>query len=245
VVAIDPASLQALNRWPWPRRYHAEVLRRLLAAGARRVACDLDFSSSLGAEDDRALEEVLAAAGPERVALAVHRQWAHDRTFDIAPLPGFRPHVSLASITVQPDPEGLIRGLQTVAPWGEGTVPTKPAWLAGGTSVAARDLLIDFSIDPATIPILSFVDVLDGRYDPALIAGRAVLIGPAAIELGDWRSAPIYRALAGPLLQALAFETLVQERGLRRLDGPPVALTSALVALLIGPWFLRLPWRRA
>jgi CHASE2 domain-containing sensor protein len=63
VVAIDPASLQALNRWPWPRRYHAEVLRRLLAAGARRVAFDLDFSSSFGAEDDRVLEEVLAAAG--------------------------------------------------------------------------------------------------------------------------------------------------------------------------------------
>jgi diguanylate cyclase (GGDEF)-like protein/PAS domain S-box-containing protein len=243
VVAIDPASLQALNRWPWPRRYHAEVLRRLLAAGARRVAFDLDFSSSFGAEDDRVLEEVLAAAGSKRVALAVHRQWVHDRIFDTAPLPGFRPHVSLASITVQPDPEGLIRGLQTVAPWGEGTVPTMPAWLAGGTGVAARDLLIDFSIDPATIPMLSFVDVLDGRFDPALIAGRAVLIGPTAIELGDWRSAPIYRALAGPLLQALAFETLIQERGLRRLDGPPVALTSALLALLIGPWFLRLPWR--
>ena len=35
VVAIDPASLYALRHlsWPWPRRYHAEVLERLLAAG--------------------------------------------------------------------------------------------------------------------------------------------------------------------------------------------------------------------
>ena len=101
VVAIDPASLQALSAaWPWPRRYHAEVLSRLLEAGAGRVAFDIDFSSPSTPEDDRALEEVLAAAGPERVALAVHRQRVRDQIFDTAPLPGFRPHVSLASITV-------------------------------------------------------------------------------------------------------------------------------------------------
>ena len=46
LVTIDPASLQALNSWPWPRCYHAQVLERLLAAGARRIAFDIDFSSS-------------------------------------------------------------------------------------------------------------------------------------------------------------------------------------------------------
>ncbi len=244
VVAIDPASLQALKRWPWPRRYHAEVLRRLLAAGARRVAFDLDFSSSSGPEDDRALEEVLAVAGPDRVALAVLRQWVQDRIFDTAPLPRFQRHVSLASINVQPDPEGLIRGVPTVAAWGGGSVPTMPAWLAGEPGAAARDLLIDFSIDPATIPTLSFVDVLIGHYDPAMVMGKSILVGPAAIELGDWRSVPVYRALPGPLLQALAFETLIQDRALHRLAGAPIAVAGGLLALLIGPWFLRLPWRR-
>jgi diguanylate cyclase (GGDEF)-like protein/PAS domain S-box-containing protein len=244
VVAIDPASLQALNRWPWPRRYHAEVLKRLLADGARRVAFDIDFSSPSTPEDDRALAEVLATTGPDRVALAVHRQWVKDQIFDTAPLLRFRRHVSLASINVQPDPEGLIRGVQTAVAWGGGTVPTMPAWLAGEPGAALQDLLIDFSIDPTTIPTLSFVDVLAGRYDPAMIAGKSVLVGAAAIELGDWRSVPGYRALPGPLLQALAFETLIQDRALRRLDGPPIALASALLALLIGPWFLRLPWRQ-
>ena len=87
VVAIDPASLHALKRWPWPRRYHADVLERLLAAGARRVAFDIDFSSPSTPEDDRALEAALAAAGPDRVALAVHRQWVRDQIFDTAPCP--------------------------------------------------------------------------------------------------------------------------------------------------------------
>ncbi len=244
VVAIDPASLHALKRWPWPRRYHADVLERLLAAGARRVAFDIDFSSPSTPEDDRALEAALAAAGPDRVALAVHRQWVRDQIFDTAPLPAFERHVSAASINVQPDPEGLIRGVQTVAAWGGTSVPTMPAWLAGASGALARDVLIDFSIEATTIPILSFVDVLVGRYDRALIAGKSILVGAAAIELGDWRSVPGYRALPGPLLQALAFETLIQDRALRRLRGAPIGLASGLVALLVGPWFLRLPWRR-
>ena len=119
-----------------------------------------------------------------------------------------------------------------------------PAWLAGASGALARDVLIDFSIEATTIPILSFVDVLVGRYDRALIAGKSILVGAAAIELGDWRSVPGYRALPGPLLQALAFETLIQDRALRRLRGAPIGLASGLVALLVGPWFLRLPWRR-
>ena len=64
LVAIDPASLQALNSWPWPRRYHAQALERLLAAGARRIAFDIDFSSSSTPEDDRALADGAGAGGP-------------------------------------------------------------------------------------------------------------------------------------------------------------------------------------
>ena len=116
VVAIDPASLHALRGWPWPwpRRYHAEVLKRLLAAGADRIAFDFDFSSSQTPQDDRALAEALAIAGPQRVALAVHRQLVRDQIFDTAPLPSFRGFATWASINVRPDPEGRIRAIQTL-----------------------------------------------------------------------------------------------------------------------------------
>jgi hypothetical protein len=56
---------------------------------------------------------------------------------------------------------------------------------------------------------------------------------------------PHHRALAGPLLQALAFETLLQERVLRQVSGGTVLLASMLLTLLSGSWFLRLPWRRS
>ena len=244
VVAIDAPSLQALNRWPWPRRHHARVLENLIAAGARRVAFDIDFSSSSNGFDDRALADGLASAGPERVALAVHRQWVEDQVFDTAPLAQFQRHASPASVNVEPDPEGLIRQVATSAAWRGTSVPTMPVWLFGDGGHASRALRIDFSIDPATIPTVSFVEVLNGRFDPTLVAGRKVLIGATAIELGDWRSVPLHRALAGPLLQALAFESLLQERALRRVGGGTVLLASVLLTLLSGSCFLRLPWRR-
>ena len=154
VVAIDPASLHALRHlpWPWPRRHHAEVLKRLLAAGADRIAFDFDFSSSQTPQDDRALAEALALAGPQRVALAVHRQLVRDHIFDTAPVQTFRRFATRASINVRPDPEGRIRAIQTVSAFADKTVPTMSAWLAGARDTSAREIMIDFSIDPATIP---------------------------------------------------------------------------------------------
>ncbi|MFL6745197.1 MAG: CHASE2 domain-containing protein, partial [Sphingomicrobium sp.] len=34
VVEVDAKSLAELRSWPWPRRYHAQVVRKLSEAGA-------------------------------------------------------------------------------------------------------------------------------------------------------------------------------------------------------------------
>ncbi len=52
LVEIDAASLNQLDEWPWPRRYHGALLDRLMAAGAKRVAFDIDFSGRSREEDD-------------------------------------------------------------------------------------------------------------------------------------------------------------------------------------------------
>jgi CHASE2 domain-containing sensor protein len=49
VVEIDSDSLNWLETWPWPRRYYAEVLDRLIAAGATTIALDVDLSSASSA----------------------------------------------------------------------------------------------------------------------------------------------------------------------------------------------------
>ena len=130
VVAIDSTSLRALAQWPWPRRYHAEAIRRLIDAGAARIAYDIVLSSPSTAEDDAILAGALAVAGPARVALPVFRQLRQTEdgrivSFDTAPLQRFLRHVTPASINVQPDADGLVRRVRGMTEWIQ-------AWAARG-----------------------------------------------------------------------------------------------------------------
>ncbi len=43
IVAIDQPSLRRLGSWPWPRAFHAEILRQVSANGAKAVGVDIGF----------------------------------------------------------------------------------------------------------------------------------------------------------------------------------------------------------
>jgi diguanylate cyclase (GGDEF)-like protein/PAS domain S-box-containing protein len=102
---------------------------------------------------------------------------------------------------------------------------------------------LDFSISSRSIPRVSYVDVLTGQFDPSRVRNRVVIIGSTAVELGDQIAVPIAAALPGPLLQALAFESLEQNRALVR-SGPIATLVVALMlTLLIAPLLERMSWR--
>jgi diguanylate cyclase (GGDEF)-like protein/PAS domain S-box-containing protein len=248
LVTIDPKSLRALPAWPWPRQYHAEVLERLIAAGAARVGVNIDFSTRSNPEGDRRLAAALAKAGPGRVALPIFRQWHDDALrivpIDTMPLSSFRQNASLASVNVAADPDGLVRRVAVAQHHADGPVPTIPTWLFGGVGAADDEaILVDFSIDPATIPRLSFVDVLQGDFDPVVVRGKRVLVGATALELGDEVGVPRFHVLPGTVFQALATDTLVQGRSLHRIGGWPVALSAVVAALIASPLLIRLRCR--
>ena len=55
VVAIDPQTQVALGRFPFSRVRHADMIRRLLAAGAREVVYDVQFTEPTTRSEDNAL----------------------------------------------------------------------------------------------------------------------------------------------------------------------------------------------
>ena len=89
------ADLQLLESWPWRRQAYAEVIARLMEAGAKAVAVDVFFStpSSYGPADDQALTDVLERYG-DRVVLAANYSSADLRQGSLLqpslPLPQFR-----------------------------------------------------------------------------------------------------------------------------------------------------------
>ena len=146
IVAIDPVSLQALERWPWPRRYHAEAIERLLAAGAARIAYDVDFSAPSQPGDDQALAEALAHAGSERIVLPVFRQLRQTTDNQIEPFDTgtaarcFATMSAPLSIDLRPDSDGRVRRIARDAPRQGEDLPTAPVWLQGDPGAPATPM---------------------------------------------------------------------------------------------------------
>ena len=246
VVGIDPASLKTLDVWPWPRGYHATVLENLLRSGARRVGFDVDFSSRSEAEEDAELVEAVAAAGG-RIVLPVFHQRDRGEEHALArtaPLPALARHATLATINISPERDGLIRR------YGAGRAPSRsPSEVSFAAALAEREeprggsFWIDYALAPESIPQISYLDVLTGHFDPALVRGRSIVVGATAVELGDQVAVPLSASLPGPLLQALAAASLHEGRALSRLPWPLTATAIVLLGLGLGPWLARTTWR--
>ena len=86
--------------------------------------------------------------------------------------------------------------------------------LAGREAWRQEPFLIDYGIRPETLPHLSFADVMSGRFDPAAVAGKSVIVGATVVELGDYFPVPVYAQLPAVFIQALAYESPRWWRGL-------------------------------
>ncbi len=250
VVEIDAASIRELDSWPWPRRYHAQAIDRLVAAGATQIAIDVDFSARSDPAEDAALAAAIARAGSKLILPSfVQGATAHDRTTltESAPQAGLiGPATAIASVNVSSDSDGRIWryaiGLEVAGTFR----PSLAALLAGSATYASQSFYVDYSIRESTFATLSFADIVAGRFDPALVANRKVIIGATATELGDIKAVPVYRTLAGVFIHALAYETLVQGRAIFRVAvGVTVAgLFALLVAMHLAARRRRQDWKR-
>ncbi len=225
LVEVDPQSLHEIGTWPWPRTYHALLLDRLTAADAGDVFLDIDFSVRSDETGDAALEAALERRSG-RTVLAAFRQWSDSEGgfIDTAPLPRFARHGRLASINMIPSEDGLIREGAASYPWRGGRLPSLAASITGLEDAAPRSFFIDYGIDYTTITRYSFVDVASGQVDPELLRGRPILVGATALELGDTLAVPRHLALPGPVVQALATQSLLLDRALLRLPAWIVCL---------------------
>jgi diguanylate cyclase (GGDEF)-like protein/PAS domain S-box-containing protein len=243
VVAIDPPSLQRVGVWPWPRRLHAELIQQLQQAGARDIAFDIDFSAPSDAASDAALVAALKQAGGS-VVLPTFQQPARDAgnrlvTHVNKPLGAFADNAWSSLVNVPVDPDGLVRRYPHAGLLDGQVTPSMAAVLAGRFDGSTEQFLIDFGIQRATLPVISYIDVLRGEPNAlARLKDKKVIVGGTALELGDRFGTPNGAVISGPVLQALAAESILQQRDLRLTSG--WLTLGALAALFVAMMTL---WR--
>jgi diguanylate cyclase (GGDEF)-like protein/PAS domain S-box-containing protein len=229
IVGIDAASLAAIDEWPWPRRHHADLVKQLSAAAPARVFFDIDFSATSNPIDDALLEAALAKPRDYPLVLPTffqHRSPADSELTIVKPRLRFARRAELAAVNRQVGPDGLTRA------W-------RNAWTLDGLRVPSvidprrlladdQDVIIDFSISPASFTYVSYVDVLEGRIPRDAFAGKDVFVGGTAVELNDMPPVPVHGSLPGIVVQALAAETVTA--------GAPRVLPEWASYTLIGGW---------
>lgn len=217
VVGIDDPTFAALGlQWPFPRRLHARVIGALLAAGARRVVYDVQFSGLTPIADDRAL---LRAAEDPRVVFGT-AELKPDGTPAVMPALRSRARGRIGYALFPVDADGVMRRIQ---PRFHG-LPHLTV-LATGRSADAATRPIDFAGPTGTVRELPFEDVLDGSFDPADVRGKVVVVGATAPSLQDLHPAASASLMSGPEINANAIQTI--------LDGYPLRDAPAVVAVLL------------
>ena len=233
VVEIDSASLRTLDSWPWPRSYYATAIENLRRAGARTIGLDIDFSSHGDPVEDEKLSHAIIASA-QSVVLPVFLQPMRnaDNTYnliEIRPNEKLRAGAVFASVNLIPETDGVLRkgyfGFETAG----GLRPSLAAALAGEASARTDAYYIDYGIDLDSLTRLSFADIVANKFDPKLVAGRNILIGATALELGDEFAVPVQGIASGVFLHALSYESIVQNRGLMR----PSLLFALLIAIVV------------
>lgn len=223
VVAIDEATIDRYG-FPFRRSLHARAIRRLLRAGARSVAYDVQFSEPSTPREDRAL---LRAAADPRVILGTSETFTDGSPDVIGGVDRLRRSGgSVGQVLFPVDDDGVWRRF-------DGQVHGVPhlAVLAAGGDPAVRDRRIAFAGPPGTVEELSFLRVVDGDVLPRAVRGRAVVVGATVPELHDLHpTAAGGGPMPGPEIQANTIQTVLDDYPLQ--DAPPVL--SVLLVLLAG-----------
>jgi len=241
LVEVDNNTFQELTKlrrraeWPFPRRYDAEVIDRVRAAGAQTIAMDIEFAHATDEADDLALFEAIGRAHGKTV-LAATEVGPHGETEIL----GGAEHLQeagarAAEALLTQDSDGAVRrfgySYRELRSFPVVSAEVATAHPVPASTFEHGELPIDYAGPPGTFTSISYSKVLQGQFPPNLFRGKIVIVGASAGVLQDVHTTATSGSgvMPGPEVLANATRTLLRGVPLRNVPG---WLNVALIVLL-------------
>jgi adenylate cyclase len=245
VVAVDEGTFNYFDtlhakhpsvssQWPFPRRDHAIVIDHLLAAGARLIAFDVQFTEPTDPADDNALIEAIARAHNMVLATDAVAGGQTDVLGGSAVLK--QVGARAANSTVINDSAGVLRDMQH-SYQGIDTFGVAIGSKAAGHEIstkffggAEQRVPIDYAGPPGTVASIPYWRVYADKFPAAEVKGKIVIVGAEAARLQDVHPTPTSGSgeMDGPEVQANIAATALAGIPLRN---GPAWLDVVLIAL--------------
>lgn len=206
LVAIDERSLRDVGRWPWPRHQYAKLTNQLSAAGAKRIFFDIQFNGQSDAADDSQFTKAIANAGNVTLPVSSRSSLGPNRVDPLMPTIASK-HAELGLISATYNYQNAVWRLDYARRVSNQEVPSYAAKLANIRGPAGQSFMLDYSTDPASIPVFSASDILSGRTDLDSLKGKDIVIGATAEGI-DQYFIPGWSRMGGAYVQIIGAETL-------------------------------------
>ena len=265
IVAIDEKSIEKKGRFPWPRSFHADLVKRLSEAGAKVVAFDVLFTEpdNRDKRGDALFAKAVEEAGNVVSAffyvdeiddnnVGGKPKLPYDALLESSPYIGF--------VNFNPDHDGVLRRVKMFAIDENEALPSLavaayaryldkgfdevidelPMVVSANPYEAVNNLFINF-VDPRykqTYPFYSYVDILEAESDLSKIfKDKIVFVGGTATALFDIKAIPFIPLYEGVNIHANVIDNLIHKNHIREIESYWTFLYIVFVGLLLG-WFL-------
>ena len=275
VVGIDDDTLHTYGKWSdWSRNLHAQAINNLAAAGAQVIGVDILFVDK-SENDENLIEAIASAGNVVvGMAGAQNPSRSDDglvfARFEVPIIPILEVAADIGHVNIIPDSDGKVRRLPLFVKDGAGnyypslslavlythfsmTLPETYVREGGALHLLARDVPVDsdydmrinYSVEAADRPYLSYGKVISGDFDPGVVNNKIVVIGMAATgELDTWEIPTSSEKVPGVFIQAAAMDTMLRSNFLAEIGTVSnlliMLLITAIVALVLPR--LRLKW---
>ena len=254
LVTIDDQSIKKLGAWPWPRKYHAQLIRTLNQAGAKVIGFDILFHRAT--KHDRSLAQAIKKAGnvvlPYKLDMTAYRD-----TFDFTnteykitniqfPKAEFKKHtVDGGYLNLLTDHDGSIRRLHllnedNLQPF---AISLAKYYNKDNKSLEKKDLLLNFKIANNYFQEISYHQVLEKNFSVDFFQDKIVLIGAKGNSFQDYLATPLAAVkgyVPGMIIHATALDNYLEDSFMHELGTVNTSLVVILCSLLLAGAYYKL-----